>query len=38
MKKVAIYCRISTDEDLQKYSLPAQEKELQEFASRKGWK
>lgn len=37
MKKVAIYCRISTDEDLQKYSLPAQEKELQEFASRKGW-
>lgn len=35
--RVAIYCRISTDEDLQRYSLSAQEKELREFAVRKGY-
>ncbi|MDH7578853.1 MAG: recombinase family protein [Bacillota bacterium] len=35
--RVAIYCRISTDEDLQRYSLSAQEKELREFTARKGY-
>lgn len=34
MKSCAIYVRISTDEDLQKWSIPAQTKELQELAER----
>ncbi|MFZ5652001.1 MAG: recombinase family protein [Bacillota bacterium] len=33
----AIYVRISTDEDLQKWSIPAQTKELIELAERRGW-
>lgn len=34
---VAIYCRISTDEDLQRYSLGNQELALRTHADRKGW-
>lgn len=35
--KCAIYCRISTDEDLQKWSLGGQRNELSELALRRGW-
>lgn len=34
---VAIYCRISTDEDLQRYSLGNQEEALRNHASGRGW-
>ena len=33
----AVYIRISTDEDLQKWSLGGQAKELKELADRRGW-
>ncbi|MEW6048610.1 MAG: recombinase family protein [Bacillota bacterium] len=36
MERAAIYCRISTDEDLQKYSLGGQERELRDLAARRG--
>lgn len=35
--RVALYCRISTDEDLQKYSLANQEGALRQHAARRGW-
>lgn len=36
MERAAIYCRISTDEDLQRYSLGGQERELRDLAARRG--
>jgi len=35
--RVALYCRISTDEDLQRYSLVNQETALRQHAERHGW-
>lgn len=35
--KAAIYIRISTDEDLQRWSLGAQERELSNFCEKKNW-
>ena len=37
MNKVAGYIRVSTDEQLDGYSLSAQEKAIYDFASLKGW-
>ncbi len=35
--RVALYCRISTDEDLQRYSLLNQEASLRRYAEERGW-
>ncbi len=35
--RAVIYCRISTDEDLQRYSLANQEVVLRQYAERQGW-
>ena len=35
--RVALYCRISTDEDLQRYSLANQEASLRRYAEERGW-
>ncbi len=35
--RVALYCRISTDEDLQRYSLVNQEEVLRRLAASRGW-
>ncbi len=35
--RVALYCRISTDEDLQRYSLGNQEASLRRYAEERGW-
>lgn len=35
--RVALYCRISTDEDLQRYSLNNQEASLRRYAEERGW-
>ncbi len=35
--RVALYCRISTDEDLQRYSLVNQEASLRHYAEDRGW-
>jgi DNA invertase Pin-like site-specific DNA recombinase len=35
--RVALYCRISTDEDLQRYSLSNQEASFRRHAEERGW-
>ena len=35
--RVALYCRISTDEDLQRYSLVNQEASLRRYSEERGW-
>lgn len=35
--RVALYCRISTDEDLQRYSLVNQEASLRRYVEERGW-
>jgi site-specific DNA recombinase len=37
IKKVALYTRVSTDQQVEKFSLPAQEKLMSELAGKHGW-